>query len=189
MRHRRRDRAAALCLASSARACRPRQSLAATRPRFPERDRWRFRRPDKVTDSLFNPPTAQARRGHRLASTPRTPWSRPWFLRHLHRPRLSASMTRPAHRESALVRSSDAIRMVEASVATATDVDQAVVPASATRWARFTADPIGPDTRQTVTRCSRNSASPASKPPTARRMVSLGQLGRKTGSGFFEYSR
>jgi 3-hydroxybutyryl-CoA dehydrogenase len=86
----------------------------------------------------------------------------------------------------------DAIRMVEASIATATDVDQGCrTGLSHAMGPLATADLIGLDTlAQIGDAMFEEFGEPRFKPPTAlRRMVSLGQLGRKTGSGFFDYSR
>jgi 3-hydroxybutyryl-CoA dehydrogenase len=86
----------------------------------------------------------------------------------------------------------DAIRMVEASVASATDVDQGCrIGLSHAMGPLATADLIGLDTlAQIGDAMFEEFGEPRFKPPTAlRRMVSLGQLGRKSGCGFFQYDR
>jgi 3-hydroxybutyryl-CoA dehydrogenase len=84
----------------------------------------------------------------------------------------------------------DAIHMVESGVATAEDVDQACrTGLNHAMGPLATADLIGLDTlAQIGDAMFEEFGEPRFKPPTGlRRMVSLGQLGRKTGAGYFQY--
>ena len=83
----------------------------------------------------------------------------------------------------------DAIRMVESNIATAEDVDQACkVGLNHAMGPLATADLIGLDVLIQISESMFEEYGEARfKAPTLlRRLVSLGQLGRKTGSGFFE---
>lgn len=84
----------------------------------------------------------------------------------------------------------DAIRMVESGTATAADVDQACrFGLSHAMGPLATADLIGLDTLAGIgDSMFEDLGEPRFKPPgLLRRLVSLGQLGRKTGAGFFSY--
>tara|TARA_B100000029_G_scaffold457628_1_gene486484 strand:- start:12449 stop:13303 length:855 start_codon:yes stop_codon:yes gene_type:complete len=83
----------------------------------------------------------------------------------------------------------DAIRMVESNIATAEDVDQACkVGLNHAMGPLATADLIGLDVLIQISESMFEEYGEARfKAPTLlRRLVSLGQLGRKTGSGFFD---
>jgi 3-hydroxybutyryl-CoA dehydrogenase len=84
----------------------------------------------------------------------------------------------------------DAIRMVEAGIATAEDVDQGCrTGLNHAMGPLATADLVGLDTLAAIGDAMfQEYGEPRFKPPTVlRRMISLGNLGRKTGSGFFKY--
>lgn len=84
----------------------------------------------------------------------------------------------------------DAVRMVESGTASAEDVDQACkVGLNHAMGPLATADLIGLDTLLNISESMfEEYGEPRFKAPTIlRRMVSLGNLGRKSGSGFFEY--
>lgn len=84
----------------------------------------------------------------------------------------------------------DAIRLVEAGTATAADVDKAChFGLNHAMGPLATADLIGLDTLAGIGDAMfEELGEPRFKPPgLLRRFVSLGQLGRKTGSGFFSY--
>lgn len=86
----------------------------------------------------------------------------------------------------------DAVRMVESGTATAEDIDQACkVGLNHAMGPLATADLIGLDTLIQISESMfEEYGEPRFKAPTMlRRMVSLGHLGRKSGSGFFDYSR
>jgi 3-hydroxybutyryl-CoA dehydrogenase len=86
----------------------------------------------------------------------------------------------------------DAIRMVEAGVATAEDIDQGCrMGLNHTMGPLATADLVGLDTLAAIGDAMFESyGEPRFKPPTIlRRMISLGNLGRKSGQGFFDYAR
>jgi len=83
----------------------------------------------------------------------------------------------------------DAIRMLESNIATAEDLDQACkVGLSHAMGPLATADLIGLDVLIQISESMFEEYGEARfKAPTLlRRLVSLGQLGRKTGSGFFD---
>lgn len=85
----------------------------------------------------------------------------------------------------------DAIRMAESGTATAEDIDQASkVGLNHSMGPLATADLIGLDTLVQISDSMfEEYGEPRFKAPTLlRRMVSLGQLGRKSGGGFFDYS-
>jgi 3-hydroxybutyryl-CoA dehydrogenase len=84
----------------------------------------------------------------------------------------------------------DAIRAIEAGVATAADIDTAIKTALGYKMGPLELiDLIGLDTQ--VRLCEAFypvTLDPrASAPPLLRRMVAAGRLGRKSGAGFFEY--
>ena len=84
----------------------------------------------------------------------------------------------------------DAIRMVEGGVASAEDIDQGCrIGLNHTMGPLATADLVGLDTLAAIGDAMFESyGEPRFKPPTIlRRMISLGELGRKSGQGFFEY--
>lgn len=84
----------------------------------------------------------------------------------------------------------DAVRMVESGTASAEDIDRACkVGLNHAMGPLATADLIGLDTLLHISEVMfEEYGEPRFKAPTAlRRMVSLGQLGRKTGCGFFDY--
>mgnify|MGYP000580866668 FL=1 len=84
----------------------------------------------------------------------------------------------------------DAIRMVEAGVATAEDIDRACrFGLNHAMGPLATADLIGLDVLVQISESMfEEFGEPRFKAPTLlRRMVSLGYLGRKTGKGFYEY--
>jgi len=86
----------------------------------------------------------------------------------------------------------DAIRMVEAGVATAEDIDQGCkMGLNHAMGPLATADLVGLDTLAAIGDAMFESfGEPRFKPPTIlRRMISLGKLGRKSGQGFFDYTR
>lgn len=86
----------------------------------------------------------------------------------------------------------DAIRMVEAGVATAEDIDQGCkMGLNHAMGPLATADLVGLDTLAAIGDAMFESfGEPRFKPPTMlRRMISLGKLGRKSGQGFFDYTR
>jgi 3-hydroxybutyryl-CoA dehydrogenase len=83
----------------------------------------------------------------------------------------------------------DAIRMLESNIATAEDLDQACkVGLNHAMGPLATADLIGLDVLTQISESMFEEYGEARfKAPTLlRRLVSLGQLGRKTGSGFFD---
>jgi len=85
----------------------------------------------------------------------------------------------------------DAIRMVEGGTATAEDIDQACkVGLSHAMGPLATADLIGLDTLLHISESMfEEYGEPRFKaPPQLRRMVSLGNLGRKSDKGFFDYA-
>jgi 3-hydroxybutyryl-CoA dehydrogenase len=85
----------------------------------------------------------------------------------------------------------DAIRMVESGTASAEDIDQACkVGLSHAMGPLATADLIGLDTLIHISDSMfEEFGEPRYKaPPLLRRMVSLGQRGRKSDKGFFEYA-
>lgn len=85
----------------------------------------------------------------------------------------------------------DAVRMVEAGVATAEEVDQACMSGlSHTMGPISTADLVGLDTLQSIAEVMfEEFGEPRFKPPVMlRRMVALGHLGRKSGRGFFDHA-
>ena len=85
----------------------------------------------------------------------------------------------------------DAIRMVESGTASAEDIDQACkVGLSHAMGPLATADLIGLDTLIHISDSMfEEFGEPRYKaPPLLRRMVSLGQRGRKSNKGFFEYA-
>ena len=84
----------------------------------------------------------------------------------------------------------DAIRAVEAGVASADDIDRAIKVALGYKMGPLELiDLIGLDTQ--IRLCEAfypTTLDPrASAPPLLRRMVAAGLLGRKSGRGFFEY--
>lgn len=84
----------------------------------------------------------------------------------------------------------DAIRMVESGTATAEDIDQACkIGLNHAMGPLATADLVGLDTLVQISESMfEEYGEPRFKAPTMlRRMVSLGQLGRKSGKGFFDY--
>lgn len=84
----------------------------------------------------------------------------------------------------------DAVRLVESGTAAAADVDQACrIGLAHAMGPLATADLIGLDVLCQIGEAMFAAyGEPRFKPPTLlRRMVSLGQLGRKTGAGFFPY--
>jgi 3-hydroxybutyryl-CoA dehydrogenase len=84
----------------------------------------------------------------------------------------------------------DAIRMLESGTANAEDIDQACkVGLNHAMGPLATADLIGLDTLLHISEVMfEEYGEPRFKAPTIlRRMVSLGQLGRKGGRGFFDY--
>lgn len=86
----------------------------------------------------------------------------------------------------------DAIRMVEAGVATAEDIDQGCrMGLNHAMGPLATADLVGLDTLAAIGDAMFEAfGEPRFKPPTMlRRMIALGRLGRKTGQGFFDYTR
>ena len=86
----------------------------------------------------------------------------------------------------------DAIRMVEGGVASAEDIDQGcLMGLNHAMGPLATADLVGLDTLAAIGDAMFESyGEPRFKPPTIlRRMISLGELGRKSGRGFFEYAR
>jgi 3-hydroxybutyryl-CoA dehydrogenase len=85
----------------------------------------------------------------------------------------------------------DAIRMIEAGVATAADIDKAIKVALGYKMGPLELiDLVGLDTQ--VRLCDAFypiTLDPrASAPPLLRRMVAAGLLGRKSGRGFYDYS-
>jgi len=85
----------------------------------------------------------------------------------------------------------DAIRMVESGTATAEDIDQACkVGLSHAMGPLATADLIGLDTLLHISESMfEEYGEPRFKaPPMLRRMVSLGNWGRKSDKGFFDYA-
>ena len=85
----------------------------------------------------------------------------------------------------------DAIRMLESGTASAEDIDQACkVGLNHAMGPLATADLIGLDTLVQISEVMFGEyGEPRFKAPTVlRRMVSLGHLGRKSGSGFFDYA-
>ena len=85
----------------------------------------------------------------------------------------------------------DAIRMLESGTASAEDIDQACkVGLNHAMGPLATADLIGLDTLVQISEVMFGEyGEPRFKAPTIlRRMVSLGHLGRKSGSGFFDYA-
>jgi len=84
----------------------------------------------------------------------------------------------------------DAIRMMESGTATAEDIDQACkVGLNHAMGPLATADLIGLDTLLQISEVMfEDYGEPRFKAPTIlRRMISLGHLGRKSGTGFFDY--
>lgn len=84
----------------------------------------------------------------------------------------------------------DAVRMVENGTASAEDIDRACkVGLNHAMGPLATADLIGLDTLLHISEVMfEEYGEPRFKAPTSlRRMVSLGQLGRKSGRGFFDY--
>lgn len=84
----------------------------------------------------------------------------------------------------------DAIRMVESGTATAEDIDQACrLGVNHAMGPLATADLVGLDTLAQISESMfAEYGEPRFKAPTMlKRMVSLGQLGRKSGKGFFNY--
>jgi 3-hydroxybutyryl-CoA dehydrogenase len=84
----------------------------------------------------------------------------------------------------------DAVRMVEAGVATAEDIDRACrFGLNHAMGPLATADLIGLDVLVQISEAMfEEFGEPRFKAPTLlRRMVSLGYLGRKTGRGFYQY--
>lgn len=84
----------------------------------------------------------------------------------------------------------DAIRMLESGTANAEDIDRACkVGLNHAMGPLATADLIGLDTLLNISEVMfEEYGEPRFKAPTiVRRMVSLGQLGRKSGRGFFDY--
>jgi 3-hydroxybutyryl-CoA dehydrogenase len=85
----------------------------------------------------------------------------------------------------------DAIRMVESGTASPEDIDQACkIGLNHALGPLSTADLIGLDVLLQISESMfEEYGEPRFKAPTMlRRMVSLGELGRKSGSGFFDYS-
>jgi 3-hydroxybutyryl-CoA dehydrogenase len=84
----------------------------------------------------------------------------------------------------------DAIHLVDAGIASAQDVDQACkIGLNHAMGPLATADLIGLDTLLAISEAMfEEYGEPRFKAPTSlRRMVALGQLGRKTGRGYFVY--
>ena len=83
------------------------------------------------------------------------------------------------------------IRMLESGTASAEDIDQACkVGLNHAMGPLATADLIGLDTLVQISEVMFGEyGEPRFKAPTIlRRMVSMGHLGRKSGSGFFDYA-
>lgn len=86
----------------------------------------------------------------------------------------------------------DAIHMVDSGVATAEDVDQGCrTGLNHAMGPLATADLVGLDTLAAIGEAMfEEYGEPRFKPPTVlRRMIALGKLGRKSGQGFFDYTR
>jgi 3-hydroxybutyryl-CoA dehydrogenase len=84
----------------------------------------------------------------------------------------------------------DAIRMVEAGVATPADIDRAVKAGLGYPMGPLELiDLVGLDTHLLVAEALHASTHEprAAVPPLVKRMIAAGQLGRKTGRGFYTY--